>query len=319
MKQRLSTVPAIQEVALAYPLPLGGVRFWTSFNIPGDDPAVSKAAALRLIDSNFLSIFQISILKGRAFTEADDSDGEPVAIISESFARQYWPMEDSLGKSIVIKQGPAVPRRIVGIIADVKAEIQKEPVPAMYIPYKQAPFPSMQVVMKLRDTSTSVEEVVRKVIQGVDPGQPVQGIAMMDSIVSDVLEPWKFALFLLCSLSGLAVLLTGFGQFAVFAYFVRERRRELGIRMALGASRRKIKLLVLLNSARLALIGAMVGIVVTIAALQIVSTSIYDLHTHDWVVYVVVSVFTTLTSLVAAYIPSSNAANMDPFVALRDD
>jgi putative ABC transport system permease protein len=237
VQQNLRNLPGYEAVALGYPLPLQGEHFWTSFTITGRNRALGEyeSASLRFVDSGFLPLMNIPLLQGRNFTDADDANAEPVVIISESFARKYWPHQDPIGKSISILRETVVPRRIIGVVSDVRAVIEDDPPPTMYVSYTQLSFPSMQVLLLRRDPSTSVLADVRNAVHSVDPGRPVQYVETMDSIVSDSLDPWRFALSVLGGLAALAVILTSVGLFAVLSFLVRERTRELGIRMAVGA------------------------------------------------------------------------------------
>jgi len=321
VQQNLRDSPGVEAVGLGYPLPLQGNHFWTSFTIAGrnSSPGEYEQASMRFIDSGFLTVMSIPILSGRNFTDADDASAEPVVILSRSFADKYWPGENAVGNFVSIRRDPAVPRRVVGVVGDVRATIENDPSPTMYVCYKQMSFPSMQVVLLSRDTAGSVLAQIRDAVQSVDPEQPIDDVSSMESVVRQALDPWRFALWLVGGLAGLAILLTGVGLFAVQSYRVRERTKELGIRIAIGATRSSIARLILRESLKLALIGTVLGLVLTITIVRLLTSLVYAIHPNDPVTFVTVTVSVAALSVLAAYIPARRAARIEPVVALRED
>ncbi len=319
--QNVRETPGIEAVGLGYPLPLQGNHFWTNFSISGKttSPAEYEQASLRFIDSGFLAVMNIPILYGRNFTDADDGKVEPVALVGESFAHRYWPGEDAIGKYITIIRDTPVPRRIVGVVADVRATIEDTPPPTMYVFYKQMSFPSMQLVVLSQQSSPAVLQKVRRAVQSVDPDQPLEYATSMESIVREALDPWRFALSLLGALTGLATLLTAVGLMAVVSYLVSERTKELGLRMAIGASRMNVMTLVLRQSLKLALIGAVIGFAITLVVERLIDNMIYAIRPRDPSIFFAVACFIVMTSILAAYIPARRASRIEPLTALRED
>lgn len=172
-------------------MPLQGSRFWTNFTLAEKPSSVGEyeEAPLRFVDSGFLPLMNIPVLVGRNFTDADDASSEPVAVVSESFAHKYWPTETAVGKYITIFRDTPVARRVVGIVGDVRTEIEETAPPTMYVSYKQMSFPSMQVLLLSHDSSNSALIRVRQVVQSVDPEQPVEDVDSMLSIVQEALGP----------------------------------------------------------------------------------------------------------------------------------
>jgi putative ABC transport system permease protein len=282
----------------------------------------------------------IPILNGRNFTDADDANAQPIALVSESFAHKYWPGEDAVGKyifilrdnsSVVSKglvpkgmvhdnsvQDSSVPRRIVGVVRDVRSVIEEEPPPTMYVSYKQMSFPSMAIVLLSRDRSGSALAKIRQAVQSVDPEQPVEYVDSMESIVREELQPWRFALALVGGLAGLAIVITGVGLFAVVSYLVRERTKELGLRMAMGARRSNVMKLVLGQSLKLALVGTGIGLALTYTAVHLMASMMYAIHPNDPATLVVVALLVAAISMLAAYVPARRAARIEPLAALRE-
>jgi len=319
--QNLRESPGIEAVALGYPLPLQGNHFWTSITIAGraSNPGEYEQASLRYVDSGFLPLMQIPIFDGRNFTDADDTHTQRVTIVSESLAHKYWPGESAVGKYISILRDKLVLCRIIGVVGDVRATVDDDPPPSIYVSYKQMSFPSMQIVLLSRDSSNSALARVKQAVQSVDPEQPVEGVDSLESIVRQALDPWRFALSLLGGLAALATILTGVGLFAVISYLVRERTKELGVRMAIGATRRSVMKLVLSQSLKLALIGSVIGLALTFAVAGLMTRMVYAIHPKDPVTFLGVAVFVAGISILAAYIPARRAARIEPLSALREE
>jgi putative ABC transport system permease protein len=319
--QNLRESPGIEAVALGYPLPLQGNHFWTSITIAGraSNPGEYEQASLRYVDSGFLPLMQIPIFDGRNFTDADDTHTQRVTIVSESLAHKYWPGESAVGKYISILRDKLVLCRIIGVVGDVRATVDDDPPPSIYVSYKQMSFPSMQIVLLSRDSSNSALARVKQAVQSVDPEQPVEGVDSLESIVRQALDPWRFALSLLGGLAALATILTGVGLFAVISYLVRERTKELGVRMAIGATRRSVMKLVLSQSLKLALIGSVIGLALTFAVAGLMTRMVYAIHPKDPVTFLGVAVFVAWISILAAYIPARRAARIEPLSALREE
>jgi predicted permease len=319
--QRLRNSPGVEAVGLGYPLPLQGNHFWTSVAISGRPapPGEYENASLRFVDSGFLPLLEIPILYGRNFTDEDDAHAQPVTLVSESFARKYWPGDSALGKYITILRDKPVPSRVVGVVADVRATIEDDPPPSIYVSYKQMSFPSMQIVLRMRDPSGSALPLVKQAVQSVDPDQPVEDIASMKSIVHEALDPWRFAVSLLGGLAGIATVLTGVGLFAVVSYLVRERTREVGVRMAIGATRGDVMKLVLRQSLKLSLLGTVIGFGLTLSVTRLMTSLTYAIRPNDPAIFLAVVIFVAVISILAAYIPARRAAGIQPLAALRED
>jgi ABC-type antimicrobial peptide transport system permease subunit len=262
---------------------------------------------------------EIPILYGRNFTDEDDTHTQPVTIVSESFAREYWPGDSALGKYITILRDKPVPSRVIGIVADVRATIEDDPPPSIYVSYKQMSFPSMQVVLRMRDASISALPIVKQAVQSVDPEQPVENVASMESIVHETLDPWRFAVSLLGGLAGIATVLTGVGLFAVVSYLVRERTKEVGVRMAIGATRADVMKLVIRQSLKLSLLGTVIGFALTVAVGRFMTSLTYAIRPNDPAIFLAVAIFVAVISMLAAYIPARRAAGIQPLAALRED
>ena len=318
--QNLRNLPGIDAVGIGYPLPIQGNEFWTSFTIPGRAQPANEyeSASLRFIDSGFLRAIGIPLLDGRDIVDADDKNREAVALVSASFARQYWPYETAIGRYITIDRDPPVPRRIVGIVGDVRASMEDDPLPTMYVSYKQMSFPTMAIVLQTRQSSIPLQQI-RQAVQSVDPYQPLDDLESMTAIIHRSLEPWRFALWLLGGLASLAIVLTAIGLFAVLSYLVGERTKELGVRMAVGASRANIIGIVLTQSLTLTLWGIAIGISLAFVCVRLMQTTVYNIQPNDPQIFTAVAISVAITALAAAYLPARRAAAIEPLAALREE
>ncbi len=321
VQRNLRSMPGYQGVALGYPLPLQGNHFWTSFTITGRStaPGQYESASLRFVDSGFMPLMNIRVLDGRNIADTDDLHSEPVVVIGESFARKYWPNEDPIGKSISILRDNPVPRRIVGVVSDVRSVIEDEPPATMYVSFKQLSFPSMQILALPQDPSAPVLKDVQKAVQSADPGQPVGYSQSMNDIVRESFAPWRFALLVLGGLAALGVALTGIGLFAVLSFLVRERTKELGIRMAVGASRGRVMRLILGRSLKVTALGIAIGFLMSLLILRLFIGSIYGIRPNDPFLFVAVGIFVVALAIIAALIPARRAAQIQPVSALREE
>lgn len=321
VQRNLRSMPGYEGVALGYPLPLQGNHFWTSFTITGraTAPGQYESASLRFVDSGFMPLMNIRVLEGRNIADTDDVHSEPVVVIGESFAREYWPKEDPIGKTISILRENPVPRRIVGVVSDVRSVIEDEPPATMYVSFKQLSFPSMQILASPLDPSAQVLKDVRKAVQSVDPGQPVGYSQTMNDIVRESFAPWRFALLVLGGLAALGVVLTSIGLFAVLAFLVRERTKELGIRMAVGASSGTVIRLILAKSLRVTALGIVIGFLMSLLILRLLVGSIYGIRPNDPFLFVAVGIFVIALAITAALIPARRAARIQPLSALREE
>ena len=189
----------------------------------------------------------------------------------------------------------------------------------IYVPYAQMPFFTMELLVHTRDSAEAVRKSVSGVLASVDPDQPIRSVHLFDSFLPDALGAWTTAITLLGGLAILAVLLTALGVFAVIGYTVRERTREIGIRMAVGATPHHVRNMVLRQSAWLAASGAAIGILAAAGCTRFLGSLIYGVHAVDPITFMLVAAILTAIALTASYVPARRAMRVDPMWALRDE
>ena len=331
MVDQLRQQPGIMAAAAALPFPLGGGNLGVTFDLAahplaeGDRPTVR----LGLVTPGYFAAMRIPLLSGRAFTAADRHAAPQVAIVSASFARRFLAGRPVLGTrftpDINMYDGPAPVRTIVGVVADVKnVSLAAPPSPMVYLPENQAPFGSMVAVVRIRPGAQAlVESEIRHVVRGLDPDVPIFDLKPMRALLQANAAPLSFDALLLGLFAGLALLLAAIGLYAVMAQAVAQRRREIGIRVALGAGRGQVGAMVVREGMAMALLGAGAGLAVAAVlsrALQrMLHADLYQTTGLDPLTFVLAPLLLLGIALLACGLPARRAASADPIRALRED
>jgi putative ABC transport system permease protein len=323
--EKVRALPGVVDATTTHMLPLNDGHFGVSFQtVEGNaSPEEFHEVELRLADEHHLSALSIPLLRGRFIADTDRGETAPVCVINKALAQKYWPDKDPMGRLIVLTRndvnGEKKPRRIVGVVADVRGRINEDPPPAVYVPYAQMSFFNMELLVHTRDTVPAVRKSVAAVLQTIDPDQPIRAVHTFSDALPSALGDWTVAIKLLGGLAALAVLLTTLGLFAVIAYMVREKTREIGIRMAIGATPGSVRNLVLKQTAWLAVAGAVIGIFLSVTSSRFLGSLIYGVRRTDPLTFAVVIALLAALALAASYIPARRAMRVDPILALRDE
>ena len=228
-----------------------------------------------------------------------------------------------IGKGVMREFATEQPRQIIGIVADVKRlSLREDPPPEMYVPYNQKVWPSlltMDVLLRTKVDPVSLTDDVRNALRSVDPDLPLAKISTLSAIVEDSMTLPRFAMLVLGSFAGLALLLASVGMYGVISYFVGQRTREIGVRVALGAQRRDVFEMVLGQGARLAAIGIALGLLAALAATRMMVSFLYGVQPIDPLTFVTLSFLLLSIALLACYVPARRAMRVDPMVALRHE
>jgi putative ABC transport system permease protein len=324
--EHLRAEPGVQSAAGVWPLPLGGDNATVSFNIEErpTTPSNRPNARMAFATPGYFSTAGIPLLRGRNFTDQDDTNAPRVLIVNKAFADKFFPGEGVVGKRITpgatADGEKESPHEIVGVVGSAKLfAMDAEPKPVYYFPYKQLPW--MPPVMMVRTTvpPRTLESVVRKELAALDPMVPVFQVRTMEELLStEVTEP-RFHTVLLGSFAGIALVLTMVGLYGVMAYSVTRRTREIGVRMALGAPRSVVLSMVLGQALVLLAAGMGLGLAASLAADRLLRTLLFGISSLDPAVLGLSSLLVALTGLLAAYLPARRAAALDPMVALRHE
>jgi putative ABC transport system permease protein len=271
----------------------------------------------------------VPLLSGRDLTEADVAERTPVALISESMAKRFWPNENPLGRHLTLTFYPGVAREIIGVVGDVKLDSleQTRPVAAVYWPYNQyfvspsETWRSFGTSLALRTNAepSSVVAAVTDAVRQVDRETPVVDVIGMDDLIAKSLSPQRFNLLLLAAFAGLALVLTAVGIYSVLSYMVRRRFREIGIRMAMGATPTAVLRLVVGDGMKPILLGVGVGLAAALGLGRVVRSLLYGVSATDPLTFTVVAALLVAVGLLATALPAYRATRIEPVKTLREE
>ena len=324
--RRIETIPGVKSAAAGNVLPLSGAEEIDGFQIegrPAPPPGQITTANFRWVTPHYFSTLQIPLQRGRVFTERDNASAPAVAIIDETMARLYFPGVNPIGqrlKGTNEKKKPQ-PREIVGIVGDVRhASLDAKPAPHIYFPHAQNGVGLMTVAVRSAGTEpTALLTQVRREIASVDPNVPIADIRTMTQMVASSVAPWRFTMALLSVFAGVALLLASVGIYGVLAYSVNQRRREIGIRMSLGAQRRDVLQLFLSQGMSVTLIGIALGLGGSWAVTRIMRSLLYSVSPTDIRVFLVVPLTFAAIAFLASFFPARRASRVNPIIALREE
>jgi predicted permease len=319
--ERMSAIPGVSAAAEAAPLPFTGSGASASFSIdgrpegPGDPGPHSD---LRWISPGYFAAMKILLLKGRYFNDQDRRGGQPVIVIDENLAKQYWPNQDPIGQRV--RRGTEGPwATIVGVVGHVmhSALTGDSGKGVCYYPTFQRPVPNTFLVLKTSGDAAALAGPIREAVRAIDPAQPVSNLKTMDENLAGSLAPRRFAVTLLGFFAGVALLMAALGLYGVINYSVSLRTQEIGIRMALGAQTSQVLGMVVGQGMRLAGFGSALGLLGAWLLARLLTSQLFEVGAFDPIVFLVMASALALVAALATYIPARRAARVDPMVALR--
>jgi putative ABC transport system permease protein len=322
---RLSHLPGVRSVSMESLAPFNGVRnegVATDVILPGQEtlPVAQRPdTAVRVVGPDYFRTMEIPLIAGRAFFLAELAEEKHVVIIDSAFARKYFPGANPIGQKITIDMKDTnVPSEIIGIVGDIHgAELSSAPWPTVYWPYPEYAYSGMTIVMRTQTDPLALVSSAREIVQSLDKDEPISSVATMDQSISDSVARSRFSTYLLAVFAALAMVLACVGIYGVMAYATAQRRNEIGIRMALGAQRGDVLRLILGQGAKLALLGAVIGVAGGLALTRLLKSQLYGISANDPFTFVIVTILLVGVALAACYIPARRAMRVDPMVALR--
>jgi putative ABC transport system permease protein len=324
--ERLGKLPGVRGVATISSLPLGGKEYVQMVIVEGEQPPSkdrTPIAERRLITPGYFDAMGVTLLQGRDFTGHDTADKLQVCIINETAARGYFHGADPIGKRL--KFGGTDENfpwfTVVGVVRDVRGYALEAPLrPQVYRPVEQDTENEMTFVVRAEATPAALlERTIRAEMKSIDPSLPPANFRTMEGLVATALARPRFSALLLGLFAGAALLLTIVGLYGVVAYTVSQRTHEIGVRIALGASRRNVLALVIRQGMAPAVVGLAVGALCALALTRSLATQLYGVKPTDIPTFVCVSLILLLAALAACWLPARRAARVDPVVALRHD
>lgn len=334
--ERVESIPGVQAAGLTSLLPMtgrnsSGSTFVEQTSISG--LAVSapfKASYIetdqRAVEPGFFEAMHIPLVAGRLLTHGDDTSAPPVAVVDEEFARRIWPDRNPLGQRIAVgavpKTNPPVPlwRTVVGVVGHVKnSTLDRDGREQTYYPVEQAGFrvSSMYLVVRAGGDPIVLAGALQRQVRALDPSLPVYDVKPMDDWLHASVVQRRITMLLLAAFGALALVLAAIGTYGMIAYSVNQRTKEIGIRLALGATRADVRRMVLVAGLRLAIIGVGIGVLLAAAATRLLSTLLFQVPSLDPATFAVTIAVLVGAALAASYIPARRATRVEPMTALR--
>jgi putative ABC transport system permease protein len=336
IQARLAALAGTQSVAVAADRPIDpkrGFEASTSFTVDGapkPPPGTESESRVLPVSPSFFETMRMSLVRGRTFTDAENRvDAAPVVVINEELARRYFPGQNPIGKHLTFglshdvsaTPGDTVRARgeIVGIVNNLRHNsFNEKPEPATYFPFHTLPFGPAFVVRTSADPST-IERAIRGVVAAVDRNVPIYELGTMDDALSESVSQPRFYTLLLSAFAAVALLLSALGIYGVISYAATQRKREFGIRVALGATPRDVSRLVVRRGLLLTIAGIGCGIVVALLATRVLQGLLFDVEALDAVTFVSVALVLAAVAMFASWLPARQAARVDPVIAMRAD
>jgi predicted permease len=318
-------LPGVESAAYNSTLPFLSAGNTQSYDVEGLKPVPGdpRDAMLRVGDTEYLKTLGVRIAEGRLPDRRDNGASALVIVVNETLARRYWPHETALGHRIALSDRTPVWRTIVGVVKDVHERgYELEMKPGVYIPYQQIPDTWAQpenLIVRAKGDPAALSGAVRRVIARVDPEQPVAAVRTMDEILDRDVEDRTQQMTLLSAFAGLALLLASIGLYGVLSYAVTQRSREIGLRMALGASSRSVQAMVVGRGLALTGAGLVAGLALAAIGTRSMKSMLYGIDALDPATFAGVSALLCLIAVLACWLPARRASRLDPIVVLREE
>jgi len=329
---RVRTLPGVQSAGVIDDIPLSSNGSHQPIAIEGqpvlpmsEQPEVD----VRLVSPGYFGAMHTPVVRGRDFNGNDIAGRPETVVISDSFARHFWPNEDPIGKRLTLTFVPGVVREVVGVVGDVKLDSLNEtrPMTTLYVPLGQvsASEPSqwrsfsMTLVARADSDPKGTISAIANAVHEIDPEVPLRDIMSMDDVVAQSVSPQRFNMLLLGAFAGLALLLAAVGIYSVLSYSVKRRLREIGVRLALGAQLRDVLRMVIFEGMKPTIVGVAIGATCALLLGRVLSGLIYGVSSADPITFFAVAVLLAGIALFASIIPAYRATRVDPMQALREE
>lgn len=331
MVTRVRALPGVQDAAVTTLLPLSGTGGSLHFNIQGRPPSSSAdwiALHLRAVSRSYFATMDIPLTRGRLFTEEDREGSPHVAVVTEAFARQFFPGESPLGKRVAFGteyDGSEPWREIVGVIGDLLQTPDGEGRPELFVPYEQHPddffsrmYQTITFVVRVDGDPTALSGSFRQAIRSVEANQPILNLRAMDAVVEAAVAQPRFRTTLLGVFAVMALTLAGIGIYGLLAHGVAQRRGEFGVRLALGATSGQLTRLVVTEGLVLAGVGLAVGALAAVFAVRLVQTMLFGITRSDTAAWLAAAAALVVVAFISSWIPARRTAQVAPADVLRD-
>jgi predicted permease len=315
---RWKSIPGVRAAGLATNVPWTGYDENTSFDIVGRParPGESIQARFQAADAGFLSALRLRMIRGRWIEAADQATAPPVIIVNEALVHRYFGNDDPIGHYLDLF---GEKRRIAGVVADVRdrpSDVAAEP--AFWFPLSQVPFPAVTAALRTDGNPLALVSAARAAVESLDSELPLAEVKTMDDIAAVALAERHFALWLCEAFAGLAMALAAIGMYGMLTYLVEQRRREIGLRLALGSTRPRVLWLVLSNGVKLAAFGIVAGLLISPVAGRALSIMLYGVSVWDAPSFLAAPMLILLVTCLGSLPPGWAAVRTEPMKALRE-
>jgi putative ABC transport system permease protein len=318
--ERIRALPGVESAGAGGPLPLSGLDGLLRFavRVEGGDPATDRRAYLRWVTPGYFDAMGIEVRSGRVFSEGDTDRSAPVVVIDAELARRFFPDQNPIGKRMGTPLDAKTWREIVGVVAAVRqSALDREVEPHLYFPQSQVPSAELTLVVRSAGDAIALAPEVRRLLRDVDPTLPLSNVRPLADLVATATAPRRIGAQLLSVFAGLALLLTLVGVYGVVSQVVAQSTRELGVRIALGATRADVMSLVVLRAVRIALAGVLAGAVLAWLTAPALRAMLYGVGPRDPWTLVIAAAALTLATALAAWVPARRILRLDVVNALR--
>jgi len=323
--ERLDRLPGVTASGGVTALPLSGYFSWGPITVEGRTPPAGDKfinADQRVVSGRYFEAMGVPLVRGRFFNADDTSEHPRVIIVDEFMANELWPNQDPIGRRLHTgdQKSTSPWRTVVGVVGRVKQyTVDADGRIAMYIPQAQNPSRAMFVTVRTTGDPAALAPQLAKEIRALDPDLPLYHLRPMAARVGESLARQRFAMLLLSAFAAVALALAAIGIYGVMAYLVGQGTREIGIRMALGASQRSVLAMIVRHGMTVALAGAAIGVVGALALSRVMRTMLFGVQGSDPLTFVAVSLLLAAIAFVATYLPARRAARIDPMISLRSE
>jgi predicted permease len=312
-------IPGVKQAGVADMLPLGRNRSWQFWAVEHPPQKGSfDVAMVRIVTPGYLAAMGMHLRTGRDFSWEDGQKAPKVVIVNQAAARHFWPGEDAMGKETVLDGGDEGHARVIGVLSDVRQTgLEDAAAPEIYVPVMQCPPEGAELVVRSDLPVGTLAGSVLSALRAVNPEEPAYALEPLDGIVDHAVSPRRFLLVLVMSFAGLGLILASLGIYGVISYSVAQRRQEIGIRMALGATMSQVQMGVMGKTLRLALVGIALGTVASFVMARGIAALLFGTAPTDGMTYAALVVMLGAVALAAGYIPARRASRINPMEALR--
>jgi putative ABC transport system permease protein len=318
---RLRATPGVIDAAASTQLPFSGDEQATNYTTDADPVpgrAAIRSARLSVVTPRYFSVLGIPVLRGRGLSERDRAGSPDVVLVNQAFAKTEWPGQDPVGQKLRIGFSFQRTVTVVGMVRDTQGQNETDlPAPEFYMSFLQAPPSGMALVVRARYAAWNASAEIRRAVAAADPAQAVSEIMSMEELMTMQRANWVIIGQITACFAAIALFLAGIGIYGVMAYSVNARRREFGVRMALGAASSNVVSLVVRQGLRLALIGLLIGLAGAAAVTRLMAFMLYHVSPGDFPTFALTSLLLIAVAAVACYVPARRAARSDPARVLR--